>query len=73
MTSSEFRIRGAHLDADTAAVKKTKLSGRRGRRRRRRGSKGEEPKEKEGREEGREKGERRRVVGGGRRKREIKR
>lgn len=71
MTSSEFRIRGAHLDADTAAVKKTKLSGRRGRRRR--GSEGEEPKEKEGREEGREKGERRRVVGGGRRKREIKR
>lgn len=68
MTSSEFRIRGAHLDADTAAVKKTKLSGRRGR-----GSEGEEPKEKEGREEGREKGERRRVVGGGRRKREIKR
>lgn len=67
MTSSEFRIRGAHLDADTAAVKKTKLSGRRGR-----GSEGEEPK-KEGREEGREKGERRRVVGGGRRKREIKR
>lgn len=69
MTSSEFRIRGAHLDADTAAVKKTKLSGRR----RRRGSEGEEPKEKEGREEGREKGERGRVVGGGRRKREIKR
>lgn len=51
MTSSEFRIRGAHLDADTAAVKKTKLS------RKRRRTRGRE----------RKKGERNRVVarGGG--------
>lgn len=54
MTSSEFRIRGAHLDADTAAVKKTKLS------RKRRRTRGRE----------RKKGERNRVVarGGGRMK-----